>query len=72
MVESKSEWIHQKEVNRLKKLKQLWLNGEIDESTFNDELEKSYQAGNIYLPELNDVLEAVNHVVPWSIRGQVL
>lgn len=69
MVESKSEWIHQKEVNRLKKLKQLWLNGEIDESTFNDELEKSYQAGNIYLPELNDVLEAVNHVVPWSIRG---
>lgn len=69
VVESKSEWIHQKEVNRLKKLKQLWLNGEIDESTFNDELEKSYQAGNIYLPELNDVLEAVNHVVPWSIRG---
>ena len=46
-----SRWAHQEEVDRLKKLQKEGI-----QEQFDSELEKSYQEGKLYLPELKAVL----------------
>lgn len=46
----RSRWVHQEEVDRLKKLR------ETDPEHFEEELEKSYQEGRIYYREWKDIM----------------
>lgn len=57
ITEMSSRWTHQEEVDRLKKKREMASQNVALKNDFLSDLEQSYKADNLYLPEFEDIIK---------------